>query len=94
MTKARAESVLGKRNQLEKLVRMSNSSTKNGVLTGTRFAQRFEQRNNHPTEATHDGVFMANETELFYLVLLVVLTVVIHVILAASGSRRGGKTRP
>lgn len=37
---------------------------------------------------------MANESELFYLVLLIVFTLIIHLILAATSSRRDGKTRP
>jgi len=35
---------------------------------------------------------MANETELFYLVLLAVLTLIIHLILTAKGPHRGGKS--
>jgi hypothetical protein len=34
---------------------------------------------------------MASETELFYLVLLVVLTLIMHVILTSKGPRHGGK---
>lgn len=34
---------------------------------------------------------MASETELFYLVLLVVLTLIMHLILASKGPRHGGK---
>lgn len=36
---------------------------------------------------------MASETELFYLVLIVVLTLIMHLILASKGPRRNGKTR-
>lgn len=36
---------------------------------------------------------MATETELFYLVLLIVFTLVIHLLLATGGPRRGGKSR-
>lgn len=36
---------------------------------------------------------MASETELFYLVLLAVLTLIIHLILTAKGPRRDGKAR-
>ena len=35
---------------------------------------------------------MATETELFYLVLLVILTLVIHLIITTKGPRRGGKS--
>jgi len=35
---------------------------------------------------------MANETELFYLVLIVILTMVMHMILARKGPRPNGKT--
>ena len=35
---------------------------------------------------------MATESELFYLVLLVVITLVIHLILTTLGPRRGGKS--
>ena len=35
---------------------------------------------------------MANESELFYLVLLVILTLIIHVILASKG-RDGGENK-
>jgi hypothetical protein len=35
---------------------------------------------------------MANETELFYLVLLVLLTLIIHLLLTTIGPRRGGKS--
>ena len=34
---------------------------------------------------------MASETELFYLVLLVVLTLIMHVILTSKGPHHGGK---
>jgi hypothetical protein len=36
---------------------------------------------------------MANETELFYLVLVIVLTLIMHLILVAKGPRRGGGSR-
>lgn len=36
---------------------------------------------------------MANETELFFLVLLVVLTLIMHGILAYKGPRPNGKAR-
>jgi hypothetical protein len=36
---------------------------------------------------------MTSETELFYLVLIVVLTLIMHFILASRGPRRNGKTR-
>ena len=35
---------------------------------------------------------MATETELFYLVLLIVLTLIIHLVLSTTGSRRDGKS--
>lgn len=35
---------------------------------------------------------MAAETELFYLVLLIFLTLIIHLIISGTGSRRGGKS--
>ena len=34
---------------------------------------------------------MANETELFYLVLIIVLTMIMHFILATKGPRPNGK---
>ena len=34
---------------------------------------------------------MANETELFFLVLIIILTMVMHAILAHKGSRPNGK---
>lgn len=34
---------------------------------------------------------MANETELFYLVLIIILTMVMHAILARKGPRANGK---
>lgn len=34
---------------------------------------------------------MVNETELFYIVLLVVLTLIMHIILATKGRGRGDK---
>jgi hypothetical protein len=37
--------------------------------------------------------FMANENELFYLVLVIVLTLIMHFILVAKGPRRGDKSR-
>jgi hypothetical protein len=37
-------------------------------------------------------VLMATETQLFYLVLVVILTLVIHLILTTTGPRRGGKS--
>lgn len=36
--------------------------------------------------------FMASETEIFYLVLLIFLTLIIHFILTKIGPRRDGKT--
>jgi hypothetical protein len=39
------------------------------------------------------GGFMVNEIELFYIVLLVLLTFVIHLIISATGSGRDGKHR-
>ena len=36
---------------------------------------------------------MASETELFYLVLLVVLTFIMHLVLVKKGPRHNGKTR-
>jgi hypothetical protein len=36
-------------------------------------------------------VFMASETELFYLVLLIFLTLIIHVILSWGGHHRNGQ---
>lgn len=35
---------------------------------------------------------MANETELFYLILIVVLTMIMHLILASKGPGRNRKT--
>jgi hypothetical protein len=37
-------------------------------------------------------VFMATETELFYLVLLIFLTLIIHLILSMTDHRRDGKS--
>ena len=34
---------------------------------------------------------MANETELIYLVLIIILTMIVHVILARKGPRANGK---
>ena len=34
---------------------------------------------------------MVNETELFYLVMLILLTLIIHLVLTTTGPRRGGK---
>ena len=34
---------------------------------------------------------MINETELFYLVVLILLTLIIHLVLTITGSRRDGK---
>jgi hypothetical protein len=34
---------------------------------------------------------MVNETELFYLVMLVLFTLIIHFVLTTMGPRRGGK---
>jgi hypothetical protein len=34
---------------------------------------------------------MASDTELFYLILLVVLTLIMHFILSTKGPRRGGR---
>ncbi len=36
---------------------------------------------------------MVNETELFFLVLLVALTLIMHIILASKGPHHGGKKR-
>jgi hypothetical protein len=36
---------------------------------------------------------MINETELFYLVMLILLTLIIHLVLTATGPRRDGKSR-
>ena len=36
---------------------------------------------------------MANETELFYLVLVIALALIMHFILVARGPRRGDKSR-
>ncbi len=36
---------------------------------------------------------MANETELFYLVLIIALTMIMHVILAHKGPRSNNKTK-
>jgi hypothetical protein len=36
---------------------------------------------------------MVNETELFYLVVLVLLTLIIHLVLTTMGPRRGGKAQ-
>ena len=38
-------------------------------------------------------VFMASEAELFYLVLLIFLTLIIHLILSSTDHRRGGSHR-
>ena len=38
-------------------------------------------------------VFMASETELFYLVLLILLTFIIHLILSRGDHRRNGQSR-
>jgi len=38
-------------------------------------------------------VFMASETELFYLVLLIFLALIIHFILSSTDHRRGGSHR-
>lgn len=38
-------------------------------------------------------VVMATETDLFYLVILIVLTLIIHLVLSATDHRRGPKTR-
>ena len=35
---------------------------------------------------------MVTETELFYLLLLVVLTLFVHLVLSKTGTRQGGKT--
>lgn len=35
---------------------------------------------------------MVNETELFYLVVLILLTLIIHFVLSATGSRQDGKS--
>ena len=37
------------------------------------------------------GAFMASETEIFYLVLLIFLTLLVHFILTKIGLRRDGK---
>jgi hypothetical protein len=34
---------------------------------------------------------MVNETELFYLVVLILLTLIVHLVLSTTGSRRDGK---
>jgi hypothetical protein len=34
---------------------------------------------------------MVNETELFYLVMLILLTLIVHLVLTTTGPRRGGK---
>ena len=34
---------------------------------------------------------MVNETELFYLVVLILLTLMVHLVLTATGPRRDGK---
>ena len=34
---------------------------------------------------------MVNETELFYLVMLIILTLIVHFVLTTTGPRRGGK---
>jgi hypothetical protein len=36
---------------------------------------------------------MVNETELFYLVVLILLTLIIHLVLTTTGPRRDGKAR-
>ncbi len=36
---------------------------------------------------------MINETELFYLVMLILLTLIIYFILSTTGQRRDGKSR-
>lgn len=36
---------------------------------------------------------MATETDLFYLVVLIVVTLIIHMVLSATDNRRGPKTR-
>ncbi len=36
---------------------------------------------------------MTTETDLFYLVVLIVLTLIIHLVLSATDNRRGPKTR-
>jgi hypothetical protein len=33
---------------------------------------------------------MVNETELFYLLMLILLTLIVHLVLATTGPRRGG----
>ena len=35
---------------------------------------------------------MVNETELFYLVMLILLTLIVHLVLTATGPRRDGKS--
>ena len=36
---------------------------------------------------------MVSETELFYLVMLILLTLIIHLVLTTTGPRRDGKAR-
>jgi len=40
----------------------------------------------------YEEVFMASETELFYVVLLIFLTLIIHLILSMTDHRRDGKS--
>jgi hypothetical protein len=46
-----------------------------------------ERKSIGPTEA-----LMATETQLFYVVLVVILTLVIHLIFTTKGPQRGGKS--
>ena len=64
---------------------------KNLILVGTRFAVLLTSRVN--TGGLKPEVVMANETELFYLVLIIVLTMVMHVILARKGPRSNNKAK-
>jgi hypothetical protein len=36
---------------------------------------------------------MVNETELFYLIVLILLTLIVHLVLNGTGPRRDGKVR-